>query len=301
MEAFLANPNLISVFGFFLGAIVGSFINVCAYRIPQNKSVIFPCSFCPSCEEPIPWVRNIPLFSWLFQQGLAHCCSYKIPIRYFWVELFTAIGFAYLFYAGSSFSNLVFTLTGCAFVFLLISVIVIDMETMTIPDRFSIGGALLGLLLSFAFPSMHALDNLEFASHLISFFESLMGLLLGSSLLYWIGAIASRVFDREALGEGDVKLLGCIGAFCGWKGAVFTIFGGAMVGCIFMIPMLLLSWLNLRKEDLDKEDRKIEWGMEIPFGPFLAIAAILFWVGARFWVEEWFSEKLNPFLEFIGT
>jgi leader peptidase (prepilin peptidase)/N-methyltransferase len=148
---------------------------------------------------------------------------------------------------------------------------------------------------------MHAFENLGLVAHLSSFFESLMGLLLGSSLLYWIGAIASRVFDREALGEGDVKLLGCIGAFCGWKGAVFTIFGGAMVGCIFMIPMLLLSRLGSRKEDLDRGDRKIEWGMEVPFGPFLAIAAILFWVGARFWVEEWFSEKLNPFLEFIGA
>jgi prepilin signal peptidase PulO-like enzyme (type II secretory pathway) len=74
-----------------------------------------------------------------------------------------------------------------------------------------------------------------------------------------------------------------------------------MIGCIFMIPMLLLSRLGSRKEDLERGDPKIEWGMEVPFGPFLAIAAILFWVGARFWVEEWFSEKLNPFLEFIGA
>ena len=108
------------------------------------------------------------------------------------------------------------------FVWLLIGVVVIDFETMLIPDRFSMGGAGLGFFLSLCFPSIHQVDfhplGLE---SLLAGMHSFVGILIGSGLLYWIGSVAGRTFGRDALGEGDIKLLGCVGAFCGWQGAIF--------------------------------------------------------------------------------
>ena len=128
----------------------------------------------------------------------------------------------------------------------MIGVILVDMKTMTIPDRFSMG-AVVGIILSIAFPVLHSVDGYVPTSRLISAFHSLVGLLIGSACLYWIGAVGFKVFGREALGEGDVKLLGCIGAFCGWKGALFAIFGGALIGCVLLLPTILIGKLMTKK------------------------------------------------------
>ena len=109
--------------------------------------------------------------------------------------------------------------------------------------------------------------------------------------------MAHGIFGREALGEGDVKLLGCIGAFCGWKGAIFAIFGGAMIGSFLLLPIIIFSRLGWKKT----KDEKVGWGKEVPFGPFLAIAALLFWLGARHWMEVWFFGKLSPVANFLGV
>ena len=125
-------------------------------------------------------------------------------------------------------------IASCIFAWLMIGVVAVDSETMLIPDRFSLGGACVGFVLSMYFPSLHGIIHHPMGMEkMLGAFQSLLGILIGSGLLYWIGALASRAFGREALGEGDVKLLGCVGAFCGWKGAVFSIFGGAMIGCAF--------------------------------------------------------------------
>ena len=123
------------------------------------------------------------------------------------------------------------------FSWIMIAVVVIDYENMIIPDRLSVGGALAGVIFCFVFPELHGYrQEPSWSFHFSSGISSLLGLLIGSSLLYWIGTLAQIGFGREALGEGDVKLLGCIGAFCGWKGAIFAIFGGAFLGTLYFFP-----------------------------------------------------------------
>ena len=150
-------------------------------------------------------------------------CGSKISPRYFLVELFVGLIFAWIFHRFSVDHNLGLILASSIFAWLLIAVIVIDFETMLIPDRFSIGGASIGLILSFYFPNLHGIEYHPLGMEsLLGGVTSFIGILVGSGFLYWIGAVASRSFGKEALGEGDIKLLGCIGAFCGWKGQSFV-------------------------------------------------------------------------------
>ena len=155
MNELYQNTTLIVTVGFAVGAIFGSFLNVCAYRIPIYKSVISPSSHCPECGLDIPWYRNIPIFTWLLQNGMAKCCSYKIPIRYWILEFLMGILFGYFAYKYSKNLDLLVLFTHAFFTWLMIAVAVIDFETMTIPDRFSLGGAISGVVLSCYFPQMH--------------------------------------------------------------------------------------------------------------------------------------------------
>ena len=155
-------------------------------------------------------------------------------------------------------------IVGCIFAWIMIGVVVVDMEHMIIPDRFSMGGAIGGVLLSMAFPSIHQISqSTEFLDRLGGGMHSLVGLLVGSACLYWIGILAEKALNKEALGEGDVKLLGCIGAFCGWKGAIFAIFGGATLGALVLLPVMVVGrWRANGKEDAES----ITWGQEVPLG-----------------------------------
>jgi leader peptidase (prepilin peptidase)/N-methyltransferase len=158
---------------------------------------------------------------------------------------------------------------------------------MIIPDRFSMGGAVSGVLLSIAFPSIHLIaHSTEFLDRLGGGMNSLVGLLVGSASLYWIGIFAEKAFRKEALGEGDVKLMGCIGAFCGWKGAIFAIFGGATLGALILLPLMLINRMRPNQKD---EPDGLAWGKEVPFGPYLALAGLLYLVCIRSWVDNWFD------------
>ena len=288
MNELYQNTTLIVTVGFAVGAVFGSFLNVCVYRIPIYKSIISPSSHCPECGLDIPWYRNIPIFTWLLQNGMAKCCSYKIPIRYWILEFLMGILFGYFAYKYSKNLDLLVLFTHAFFTWLMIAVAVIDFETMTIPDRFSLGGAVSGVVLSCYFPQMHMeVFEVNLLNHLSSGLHSLLGMLIGSAFIYWIGAIAHVFFGREALGEGDVKLLGCVGAFCGWQGALFTIFAGALLGTILILPILLIK--HFGKLGSKNGSFEIRWGGEIPFGPFLAIAGVFYFVYAYDYVDNWLS------------
>jgi len=285
----LHNSDFLVALGFSIGAVLGSFLNVCAYRIPIGKSIIMPASHCPNCGLNIPWYSNLPIVSWLIQKGQANCCSFRIPYRYWLVELLVGFAYAYFAYQYSKDFDLLQLVTHVVFTFLMIVVAVVDLETMTIPDRFSVGGAVFGVLFSFCFPEIHVeVYNPIWIDHLSSGITSLLGMLVGSALLYWIGAIAYIVFGRDALGEGDVKLLGCVGAFCGWQGAVFAIFGGALLGTILILPIMIFQ--KVRRIEQANEDMEISWGAEIPFGPFLAMAGLFYLLYFSESVDNW----LNP-------
>lgn len=287
MEEFLSDQTVMLLTGIVLGAVLGSFLNVCAYRIPVGQSIVSPRSSCPQCKTPIPWVRNLPIVTWLIQGGRAKCCSFTIPMRYWLVESFCAILFGFLFYRYSQVPDVGLLIGGCVFAWLMLAVVVIDMETMLIPDRFSMGGAVAGVLLSFAFPSLHQFHSAsEFMNRIGSGVDSVIGLLVGSASLYWIGILAEKALKKEALGEGDVKLMGCIGAFCGWQGSIFVIFGGATLGAVILLPLMLVGRF-LPKKDESKDSLK--WGQEVPFGPYLALAAVLYLLVLRPWVDDWFD------------
>lgn len=291
-ELLSSEPGMLLT-GLAFGAVTGSFLNVCAHRIPLGHSVVVPRSSCPQCKSPIPWFRNLPLFTWLVQGGKAGCCTFRIPLRYWLVEVFVAMIFGFLFHRYSQAPGLGTLIGGCIFAWLMIAVVVVDMEHMIIPDRFSMGGAVSGVLLSIAFPSIHLIGHsTEFLNRLGGGMNSLVGLLVGSASLYWIGIFAEKAFRKEALGEGDVKLMGCIGAFCGWKGAIFAIFGGATLGALILLPLMLINRMRPNKKD---DPDGLAWGKEVPFGPYLALAGLLYLVCIRSWVDNWFDSLFRVF------
>lgn len=295
MSELLGNEGLMLLSGMLLGAVTGSFLNVCAHRIPLGKSIVFPGSSCPQCKAPISWFRNLPVLTWLIQGGKASCCDFRIPLRYWLVEVFTAMVFGFLFHQYALLPGLGILVAGCIFSWLMIAVVVIDMEQMIIPDRFSMGGAVGGVVLSICFPSLQLIhDTGEFINRFGAGMHSLLGLLVGSASLYWIGILAEKAMGKEALGEGDVKLMGCIGAFCGWKGAIFAIFGGATLGAFILLPLMLISRLMPKKSG---RERELSWGQEVPFGPYLALAGLIYLLGIRPWVDDWF-EALSMILSF---
>jgi leader peptidase (prepilin peptidase)/N-methyltransferase len=294
-DFFVENPVISISLGFILGSIIGSFFNVCATRIPSGISIISPPSSCPSCNNKILWFQNIPIVSWLLLNGKASCCDYKIPRRYFFMELGSGVVFAYLFYKFSFDGDLQILFLSMIFASIMIIVSVIDLETMLIPDRFSIGGSFVGLSLSLFFPVLHGFSLNPLQSEMIAgLWTSFLGLIISSSLLFWIGSIAETFLKKEALGQGDIKLLGCIGAFCGWQGGVFSIFGGAILGTVLMIPVLVAQKIRCGKDQ--QENEKFGWGVEIPFGPFLAMAALLYFIVFKERVDVWFEQVEGNFV-----
>ncbi len=306
---------------FVFGACIGSFLNVCIYRIPAEKSVVTPGSHC-ACGQPIRWFDNIPILSWLLLRGHARCCGRPFSVRYPAIELLTGLVFlacALLFPPGKALCVMLFAS-------MLITASFIDIDHMIIPDRFSIGGAVIGVILAILVPSLHGhaapagLDPTMgfFIAGLKSATDALLGLFVGSALVLWIGLLAEVVLRKEAMGFGDVKLLGCIGAFVGWKGAVCSVFGGAILGVL-----ATLVWLVFRRKDSDtatpaeapaeaktatKAPIEAEgpegeaspglMGMPVPFGPMLSAAGLLYVLWLHPWVDAYFggiAEVLNGF------
>jgi leader peptidase (prepilin peptidase)/N-methyltransferase len=264
--------SLVFIIG--IGACTGSFLNVCILRIPLDRSVIYPGSQC-GCGKNIPFYHNIPVLSWIILRGKSTCCSTPFSIRYPIIELLTAI----LFWAVWEYTTSPLNYVGLIFTFILIAVTFIDLDHMIIPDRFSIGGAFLGLILSFCLPEIHGYSGVKVIHHFQSAFDSLLGILIGTAVCYWIATIFEIALQKPAMGEGDVKFLACVGAFCGWQGAVFSLFAGAVIGIILVLLVLLFK----RTANTEAEDPMI------PFGPMLAIAAWLHFMFLESWTEQYFA------------
>ncbi len=220
---------------FFFGACVGSFLNVVIYRVPKGESVVLPGSHC-GCGRPIAWHDNIPVLSWLLLRGRARCCGRPFSFRYPAVELLTAVLFVACWLR---FPPLVAGV-GALFIACLVAATFIDLDHFIIPDVFTIGLALAGVALSAAVPALHGqTQGTAGENALAAVLVSLRGVLVGSGLVLWISMLAEAVLRKEAMGFGDVKFVGAIGAFCGWEGAVFAMFGGACVGTVW----ITLAWL----------------------------------------------------------
>jgi len=294
-----ALPWFFPALAFVFGACVGSFLNVVIYRVPAEKSIVRPGSHC-ACGAPIAWHDNIPVLSWLLLRGRARCCGRHFSARYPFVELLTALLFlaCWLLFPPAK--------AACGMVFLgvLICATFIDLDHFIIPDPFTIGAAFAGLLLSILVPALHGQTGDVFVLDAMrSGVIALRGLLIGSALVLWIALTAEAVLKKEAMGFGDVKFTGMIGAFCGWHGAVFAIFGGAVVGTVwFAIALAGQKLFPAQKAALPAESAEIEgqptalgFGVHVPFGPMLAIAAALYFLWLHGAVDAYFV-ALNDLL-----
>ena len=233
-------------FIFALGCCIGSFLNVCIYRLPQGLSIVSPRSFCPECRASVRGYDNIPLLSYLLLRGKCRSCGAKISWRYPLVEALTG-AFAVALY-------LQFGLTGSffaffAFVAALVVITFIDLDHRIIPDVISLPGIGIGFLLSFFLPNP-------------SVTESLIGLLAGGGSLYLVAVGYQALTKREGMGGGDVKLLAMIGAWLGWKAVLFTLFFASLTGTLIGGGAMLIQ----------KQGRHYV----IPFVPFLAFAALAY-------------------------
>jgi leader peptidase (prepilin peptidase)/N-methyltransferase len=251
---------------FLVGCCIGSFLNVCIYRIPLGKSVVFPGSHCASCGSPIPWQNNFPVLSWVFLRGRAACCGTRIDGRYAIVELMTGLIFAGLWSQFPWPLALAFAVFSCG----LIIASCIDIDHFIIPDRFTLGGVAVGLVASTLVPSLHN----QFTAW-TGFTESLRGAFIGGLVLWLIAAGGSKLLGKEAMGLGDVKLMAAFGAFLGWPATLFILVFSSVFGSVFGIGLIL------------RQQRA--WGTRMPYGPFLAMAAMLWIFGGAGWTQNYLN------------
>lgn len=347
---------------FWLGCMVGSFLNVCIHRMPLGLSVVNPPSHCPHCKYSIPWYLNVPLVTWLMLRGKCKNCGAPISIRYFLVELLTGVAFVEVWFSFGRQSPAV-ALVYCLFLAGLIAATFIDFEHFIIPDEITIGGMVVGVILSVAVPKLHG-PPVTLAN---SIWQSLLGMGVGAGLVYAIlragklmfgrqkvalpadtkiifgetavvlpdkeipyeelffrksdvivlkartvelvdrgywgvdvrlsperlrigeeefnpeevkhleAVSAEIVLPREAMGFGDVKFMGAIGAFLGWQATIFSLMVSSMIGAAVGVALILM--------------RKQQWSSRLPYGPYIALAAVI-WI---FWgpqiVTAFFSTR----------
>ena len=222
-------PGLLRFTAFYMGACVGSFLNVCILRIPLGRSVVTPRSHC-ACGKPIAWYDNIPILSWFILRGRARCCGAKFSFRYPLIEATTATVFLWLWMTMPPAQ----AMAGMVFFALLLLGAMIDLDHLQLPDITTIGGLFVGLGFSLLWPQIHGLPTLAWtwaeAGHSAQI--ALTGVAVGAGVVYWLGEIGSYLMRRPAMGYGDMLLMGCIGAFCGWRGTVAAMVGGAFTGLI---------------------------------------------------------------------
>lgn len=239
---------------FLFGLIVGSFLNVVIHRVPLGESIVKPRSRCPACEHTIAWYYNIPLFSYIWLRGHCRYCGEKISFRYFLVELLTGITSLYTFY---HFQDLVLYLAWFGFLLApLIAVIFIDLQHRIIPNSISLPGILAGVVVHYL--------SAPFLLEKEALIDSLIGIFAGGGFLFLVAFAYEKLKKKEGLGGGDVKLAAMLGAFFGWQGVLMILLVASVLGSVIGLLVVAL---------------KKNWQYQIPFGPFLAIAAFfqLFW------------------------
>ena len=239
---------LIVVWTALLGAMIGSFLNVCVHRWPRDESVIAPRSRCPRCANPIAWYDNIPLVSCLALRGRCRHCGLGISPRYPLVELAVALiwGGAVLAFSwgdiGLTAPALGEAVRLAVFLTILLGIALTDAEHYIIPDEFSLGGLVLGIALSFLPGGITPMS-------------AAIGAGVGFLLLWLVAVLGEAAFRKPAMGGGDIKMMALIGAFIGWQGVLLTIFLGSLLGAVIFGPISYRT------------------GKLVPFGIFLAIGA----------------------------
>lgn len=258
------------------GACIGSFLNACIYRIPHGLSVVHPHSFCPVCRMKVAWFDNVPIWSWLALRGRCRKCRTAISPRYLLIEclvavLFLLVWLKYDVVEGPRVLGLC-PIGDWALVpvyWLMVAGLVlgtfVDFDHLIIPDRVTLGGIATGVVLSAVVPAMHGVRGPVYGA-----LQACLGAAVGWGVLWAVAGIGRLLFKREAMGFGDVKLLGAIGAFLGWRAVLFTVVVSSLAGSVVGITLVFSGRRGLQSR--------------IPYGPYLALAAVL-WVlwGTALW------------------
>ena len=241
----MINDPLIWIF-FVFGACIGSFLNVCIYRLPESKSIVYPGSACPVCGYRLRSYDNIPILSYFLLRGKCRSCHTVIPVRYLLVELLGGL------FAVAVYLKYNITAEGAVF-FIFIAVLLvitfIDLDHRIIPDVISLPGIVLFFLAAVFVLAIPAKD-------------SLIGILSGGGSLYLVAFVYRLLTRKEGMGGGDIKLLAMIGALIGWQGVAFTIFVSSATGTLIGSAVMIATRKSMK--------------LAVPFGPFLAIGAITY-------------------------
>jgi leader peptidase (prepilin peptidase) / N-methyltransferase len=267
-----------------LGLLWGSFANVCIYRwppseeFPKGRSVVKPGSHCFACKQPIRWYDNVPLLAWLWLRGRCRSCKAAFSSRYLIVEALTGVLFGVAWglivvggvWWGEPFdARLARFGVAAAFCVVMVIITFIDLDHKLILDKLTI-------------PAIPAFYVLGLCLHR-PWYEGLIGAVVGYGLPWLIGELYLRLRDQEGIGLGDSKMLALVGALFGWKGVVVTLFGGAVIGSVVGVIALVIA-RRRTPADTSDEDSPSLMRTELPFGPFLACAA-LFYLFAEQWLE----------------
>ncbi len=253
---------LVATLAGLFGLLIGSFLNVCIYRLPRDLSVVRPRSFCPACEHTIAWYDNIPLASYFLLGARCRRCGHRIPVRYPIVELLTgALFFCAFRFLGTTLAAAKFAVFGAVMIALVFS----DLEERILPDEFTLGGTALGVILAAFVPVSGGLlvVMLYHAQYprLVWVGDSLLAAGICSGALWSVRALYDKVRHREGLGLGDVKMGAMIGAFLGLQGALLSLLVGSLLGAIIGLGY---AWFT------DKDASTYE----LPFGSFLGASAL---------------------------
>ena len=241
---------------FVVGACIGSFLNVCIYRLPREMCIVAPGSHCPACHAAIRWYHNLPILSYVFLGGRCAACQRPFSARYMFVELLTAASFVWLYYRFALVLHkpravfAVYALLTSA----LIAATFIDFDFRIIPNQITFTGIALAPLLSMLVPQIHG-PSVRPLGGLVA---SLVGVAVSGVAVYCVGLMGKWIFRKEALGFGDVKLMALVGGVCGWQVAMIAFFVAPFFGLLMGIPSLLFKGKHA-----------------IPYGPFLSLATVL--------------------------
>ena len=246
-----------------MGAVIGSFLNVCIYRLPRQESIVWPGSYCPSCEAPIAWYDNLPLLSYIGLLGRCRQCHAPISLRYPVVEALNAAGYVtILAIFGISWTALFYAMLFSA----LLVVTGTDLTHKIIPNLVTLPGIILGLVGAATVLPVGPVN-------------ALLGVIVGGGILWALAWASPYLFGKEGMGGGDIKLLAMIGAFLGWKPALLTIMIGSLTGSVIGVSLIAFGFM--------KRDEYI------PFGPFLVFGAIV----SMFFAQpllDWYQRLLTP-------
>jgi len=295
---------IITVLFFLFGIIVGSFLNVCITRIPQDISIVSPGSRCPRCMTPIKPYDNVPVFAWLWLRGKCRACGLAISPMYPLIELATGLLFVAAFL---EFGITQTTVKWLFFTCLILILTVTDLRVRLLPDVVNWPGFAAGLLFSAFVPPDHGLAGflmwrflqVRMPGFAAGILDGILGAAFGSFLLWGLAAGYKAVRGHEGMGMGDVKMMAMIGAFLGLRGTFLTLLVGSLLGSVIGIGLIVALYLGGWRSGVAKRasrrglgmERHLRWAIarryQLPLGTFLGIGALAIVYGGPMIASYW--------------